>query len=193
MSLFGIGDNPPEPGKSELDPVAKQMIADQLSQASRSPQDFAKELTQGLEQSVSRLKGSDLSDIGKTGVTPGFRDALRSAYSAQTGDALDRIKLNNQLVAEQRKANALQMASRFSLHQANMQTNYYQSLTDAYNQMEAQRAALVANISGLGAQAIGTYAGSQSKGVGTGNTSPDWSSRGTQQAAYYDARPGMLS
>jgi hypothetical protein len=190
--LFGAPSDTPTPRRQELDAATQGLINQQFDQAKRSPSEFAADLNKGIESSVSRLGGLGASDFGTTGVNPGMREALRNAYSGQTGEAIDRIKLNNQIMGEQRKGNALKLASQYALQQQSAQTNYFQALTDAYNQMEAQRAALVSAISGVANTAMGMYMGSRSKAIGNGNTSPDQTIR-AQETIMVPAMPETSS
>ena len=171
--MLGL-DNSPTHEQVRLDPTTQGLINANIQSAARPISAYTTELNKGVNENVNRLSGSGEADYGKTGVTPGYKEALRNAYSGETGDALQSMSLKTQINAERRKANALGMASQLALHQQQTNTNYYQTLTDAYSQMEAQRAAFVAAISGVGQQAMGMYAASRNKNVSP-NTSPDMS------------------
>ena len=194
-NLFGTKTKDPEPQFAQVDPQTQANIAQQLEQAKRSIPDFAKEQSAGLEASVGRLAGGPSQDYATTGVQPGFRDAIRNIYSGQTSDFLNKLKLNNQVLAEKRKQEQLKQASRYSLYASGVETSYLQSLTDAQNQMEAQRAALVSQISGSAGYAIGTYMGSRSNSIGRGNSTPDQQpmqfGQPVAQPASYNATGGM--
>jgi hypothetical protein len=175
--LIGINKDAPTAQKAPLDPVTQSLVNAQFEEAKKSPQEFSAQATKGIDQAVNSLGGLGGSDYGKSGTTQGYREALRNAYSGQTGDALNRIKLNSEIQGHQQKANALSMASRFALQQRQTETSYFQTLTEAYNQMEAQRAALVGAISGVANQAVGMYVGSRPKSVSPGSKTPDQSVR----------------
>lgn len=156
-----------------LDPQSQALLNAQSQAAMRPSSEFTNELNKGLDERTSQIGDFGNASQAQTGMSPGMRDALRNAYSAQTGDALDRIKLNNSIEGQQRKSNALALASHYALQQQQItKTNYFQTLTDAYNQMEAQRAQFVSSLTGLANYGIGTYEGSRSKNVSPG-FSPD--------------------
>lgn len=171
--MLGL-DNTPTNQQVRLDPTTQGLINAQITQASRPVSQFQNEMEKGVSQNVNRLSGSSQNDYGKSGVTEGYKDALRNAYSGQTGDALRSMSISNEINAEKRKANALGIASSLALHQQQTNTNYYQTLTDAYSQMEAQRAAFVAALSGVGQMAIGQYAAASNRKVSP-HDSPDMS------------------
>lgn len=173
IDLAGGGGKTPTPQKAELPEIAQQHLKDIVASAKRSPEEFAKESMANVESGMGMLGGGAPESFAKTGVQPEKIQAFRNVYGAQTGQAMERMKAQTAIEAEQRKMQKLQIASQLMLDQAGLQTKYYQSLTNAYNQMEAQRAALISNISGTAGQAIGMYYGSQPKGIGSGNYTPD--------------------
>lgn len=172
--FLGFDQQTPTPQFTPLDAQTQGLIKDQTTSAMRSSNQFGNELNQGIDQRVGQIGQFGNTDMANTGMTPGMHEALRNAYSGQTGDALDRIKFSNSIEGEQRKANALRLASQNAMQQQQTKTNYFQTLTDSYNQMEAQRAQFVSAISGLGQHMMGTYAGARSKNIAP-NSSPDMS------------------
>lgn len=169
---FGSSDTPTPP-KAEMPQIAQEQMQNIIASAKRSPEDFAKESMTNVESGMGMLGGGAPQSFAQTGVQPEKLQAFRNVYGAQTGQAMERMKAQNAIEAEQRKMQKLQIASKLAMHQAQVQTDYLQSLTNAYNQMEAQRAALISNISGTAGQAIGMYYGSQPKGIGRGSYTPD--------------------
>jgi hypothetical protein len=195
-NLFGTRVKDPELQFAQVDPQTQANIAQQFDEAKRAIPDFAKEQSAGLEASVGRLASGPSQDYAITGVQPGFKDALRNIYSGQTSDFLNKLKLNNQVLAEKRKQEQLKQASRYALYASGVETSYLQSLTDAQNQMEAQRAAIISQISGSVGYAAGTYIGSRSNSVGTGNSTPDRTIQFSQpvaQPASYNATGGVYA
>ena len=168
----------PMPQKAEMPQAAKEQLQNIISTAQQSPEQFAQQSMQGVEQGMGMLGGAGTAkEYAQTGIQPGQLQALRNVYSTQTGKALEQMKAQGAIQAEQKKMQKLQLASQLALHQANTQTNYLQNLTDAYNQMEAQRAALVGALSGVASQGMGMYFGARAKGIGNGNFSTDASLR----------------
>lgn len=149
----------PTPTKVALDPNTQQLISAQIDKASRPGSAFGAELGQGVESGVARLGAMGSDNSAKSGVSSAQTQAIRNVYGAQTGQALEHLKFQNQIAGEQRKAVQMQTAAQLALHQQQTQTNYLQSLTQAYNQMEQQRAQFVSNISGLASYGMGSYAG----------------------------------
>jgi hypothetical protein len=177
---MGLYQDLPNPSFVNTDPATQGLINQNIAQASRPVDSFAGDINKNVDQSVNHLNVSTGASPEQTGMSSGTRDALINAYAGQTGDYLNKQKATNQIVAEQRKANALKVASQLALHQQATTTNNYQTLTDAYSQMEAQRAAFVAQISGLASYGIGSYAGAKSKQVAPNTATPDQSMAGNQ-------------
>lgn len=152
------GDAPTPPKPKELDPATQALIAGQAQSAMRSGSQFGEEINKGINERVGQIGQFGSSDQAQTGMDPAMFQAMRNAYSGQTGSYLRDLKEQGALMGEQRKSHALRQASQFALQKAQQNTNYYQTLTDSYNQMEAQRAQFVSAISGLASYGIGTYA-----------------------------------
>jgi hypothetical protein len=172
--FLGFDQQTPTPQFTPLDAQTQGLIKEQAASAMRPSNQFGNELNQGINQRVGQIGQFGNTDMANTGMTQGMHEALRNAYSGQTGDALDRIKFTNSIEGDQKKAQALRLASQNAMQQQQTRTNYFQTLTDSYNQMEAQRAQFVSAISGLGQHAMGTYAGARSKNVSP-HSSPDMS------------------
>jgi len=172
--FLGFDQQTPTPQFTPLDAQTQGLIKEQAASAMRPSSQFGNELNQGINQRVGQIGQFGNTDMANTGMTSGMHEALRNAYSGQTGDALDRIKFSNSIEGDQRKAQALRLASQNAMQQQQTRTNYFQTLTDSYNQMEAQRAQFVSAISGLGQHSMGTYAGSRTKNISP-NSSPDMS------------------
>lgn len=170
-NIFGGSSETPKLQQAQMPEAAKEQMQALISQAKQSPEQIAQQSMTGVEKGMGMLGGGAPQDFAKTGVQPEKIQAFRNVYGAQTGKALEQLKSQNLIQAEQKKMQKLQMASQLALHAANVQTNYLQTLTDAYNQMEAQRAGLVSAISGIGNQAAGMYFGARAKGIGGGNYS----------------------
>ena len=146
-ALGGSSPTPPKP--KELDPATQALIAGQAQSAMRSGAQFGEDINKGIGERVGQIGQFGSSDQAQTGMDPAMFQAMRNAYSGQTGKYLSDLKEQGALIGEQRKAHALKQASIFALQKEQQNTNYYQTLTDSYNQMEAQRAQFVSAISGL--------------------------------------------
>lgn len=158
LSELTGGDAPKPPKPVALDTVTQAMIEQQTQNAMRSGGQFGEDLNKGIEQRVGQIGQFGSSDQAQTGMDPAMFQAMRNAYSGQTGSYLRDLKEQHALMGEQRKSQALRLSSQFALQRMQQNTNYYQTLTDSYNQMEAQRAQFVASISGLASYGAGTYA-----------------------------------
>jgi hypothetical protein len=192
-NLFGASTSSPAPKQIGLDAGTQGLIQSSIAEANRPTSSFASEMNSGAQGALNRLAPTDaVNDFGKTGTTTGFRDAIRGAYAGQAGQALEHIKTTNDLMAEQRKANALKQASQNVMQQANMNTNYYQTLTDSYNQMEAQRSAFISSISGLANYAAGTYIGSKNKAASPG-ISPDQNVAQSSAETFLPGRQRLMA
>ena len=177
MNFQGIlgGGSTPTPQTVELDPTTLGLINQQQQQANRPTGEFQSELMKGIPERVGQLNSSGPSNMGNTGMSAGMKESLINSYGGQTGDFLNKVKVQNQMMAEQRKANALRTAAQIAMQQQSAKNGQFQTYTDAFNQMEAQRSAFIASMSGLVNYGMGTYAANHSKNVSPNTQTPDQS------------------
>ena len=159
---MGILDTP-DLNIVQTDPTTQGLINQNVSQSARPTGAFANDINTNVNNSVGRLSGSGANNYANSGVSDGYKQALVNAYGGQTNKYMQNLNAENQITAEQRKAKAMQTASQLALHQQQTQNDNFQTLTSAYNQMEAQRAEFVAQISGLASYGIGRYAAAHPK------------------------------
>lgn len=155
----------------ELDPATKAMIEQQREQAMQPTSEIAAPMTAGIEERLGQV-GLAPGLQAQTGVSPGMIKAIENIHAGQTQDVLKNLKYGSQMRAEVEKANRLKQAASYAMTQQQTKLNHYQALTDAYGQMEAQRAQFVASLTGLASYGMGSFMGSQSKRV-MPNASPD--------------------
>lgn len=185
-SFLNLDREAPATRQAALGPGTQSLIAEQSAYANRPTSSFVQDINKNVEAGLGRLGADTYGDYGKSGVSKEYQQALRNAYSGQTGDTLRRISSENEMVAQQRKANALAVASQYAQHKQALDINQFQRLTDAYAQMEAQRAQFVAAISGLANYGVGTYMGAKSGNVAPAIKSPDQSIQLNQSSYFGD-------
>jgi hypothetical protein len=173
--FLGFDQQTPTPlPPAQIGQGTQDIMNAQATSAMRPSSAFAGDITKGISQRVGQIGQSGNSDPAQTGMSPAAFEAMRNVYAGQTGDALNRINMQSSFEGEQRKAQALKLAAQNAMQQQQTKTNYFQTLTDSYNQMEAQRAQFVSQISGLASYGMGSYAGARNKTVAP-KTSPDMS------------------
>ena len=160
-SAFGFDGSNLLPTSVALDPNTKKLMDDQSQRAMRPSAAFKDELNQGIDKASNVGLFGGGGGTAQTGMSSGQFEAMRNAYAGQTGDALNKIRANHDIMAEQRKMQELKQTSQYALQQQGLKNNAFANLTAAYNQMDAQRAQFVSALTGLANYGIGTYAAAQ--------------------------------
>lgn len=173
------------PTQVALDPNTKKLMDEQAQRAMRPSSAFRDELNQGIDRASNVGQFGGGGGMAQTGMSPGQFEAMRNVYAGQTGDALNRIRANHDIMAEQRKMQELKQTSQYALQQQGLKNNAFANLTAAYNQMDAQRAQFISALTGLANYGIGTYAGAQHNKI-----SPDQT---IAQAKRIDSNPNFFN
>lgn len=146
----------PDNKRIALDPAVQGLLNDQVNRASADQSTFAAATNQGIDERVGQLNQSNdslKSYAAKTGQDPAMLEALSGIYGAKAQEQIGKIKTQNELNAPFRKSQALSGVSSAVLGAQQAKNNFYQQLTDAYNQSEMGRAALVSTLFQTGTQA----------------------------------------
>lgn len=167
----------PDNKQISLDPAVQGLLNDTVKRASADTASFGQATNQGIDERVGQLNQSNNSIkqmAAKTGQDPAMLEAISGAYGSQAHDQIQKIKSQNDFNAPLRKANALSGAAAAVLGQQQAKNSFYQSLTDAYNQSEANRAQLVSTLFQTGTQAYMYNKKNSSQGMqmGQGQQTP---------------------
>lgn len=160
----------PTPKYVSLDPQTQGLLDQGVTHASRPTSDFASDTNAGVDNARTALNPVNEQSSAITGMSPGMFKAIQNNYGMHAGEAINRLKSQNDFEANLRKSNNLKQMAISALGQQQAMTNNYSALTDAYNQAEAARSQSVSALTGLASYGIGHYAAAP-KGYGKAQSS----------------------
>lgn len=181
--IFGGSTDTPKPGIAPLDPGTQGLINAGVTRAGQSGGQFADQINQGVSQNSASV-GQDQQHASQEdqqfGGTQPMSDALRNAYSAQSGTNIGKLMKSNQYRGELAKSDYMNKMSQVAVAQQRVAAQNYATLTDAYNQSENSRAQFVNSLFQIGQQGMVMAAANHRKsgksmaaGAGTPSTGGD--------------------
>lgn len=152
---------PEAPAPVQVDPQVQGLIDSGVDRSVRSPEEIAAETNQGVAVGAGQLGQSEQQAQNqglRQGGDAGYINALRGAYSARSDQNIGRIVEKNQMQAQYKKSDQMAKMSRTALAQQRVQTQNFETLTQAYNQQEMARAQFINQIFQLGGTGMGMAA-----------------------------------
>ena len=188
-AIFG---NTPQPTTVPLDSGSQGLLNQDTTLANQSNSAYAGILNNGISEGAHSLSQSDaqMNQEGqRNSLDPNYLASLRSAYGQQANSAIQRIKSQNDYNGAMMKADFMQKMAGTLLGQQQAQVQNYSFLTNAYNQSEQARAALINSLFQMSNTGMATMAANSS--APAPNMTGEGRQTGSQVGSQIGSQVGM--